>query len=529
MNAKKLVLVALCAMLVSCAKDVTVSNSESSVQELNAMSSENSFAKILSKAVSENENLRVFIKNQALRQFDKDFDVFYPYVKNMIVSGDDTFRDILCRYTSEEELAKIEQSCPKLNILVPDWSWINGDCFGVNNWDTSSDEVCVGCSQLGGSSFLYSDGDFCGNLQKGDIPSFPVLIIKSNERMVVKGVTTKGGELEYAFLSPEFDGSCVTTKSGGKWVNYDIDLVENPEMPDAFVAESKIDPKVIAAYNECKDTPEAAQRDYVYYGLTKENSTGKRNQYIKEYIACMRLDNADSYALYDDSGDIRFVPIEKDSEAYTNEELLKKIWTDGMLDFHFYISIASKDGKVSVSDKYVTLKFGDLFDVIKTHVSFRHKVTWGPGRKWIYRVDKDCFVPKWCNINVELPRWDVGYESSNMVISVVEYDASVKSTMTISNSYEFMNNFSSSVEYQSPQSTWGSVKVGFGYGLSSKSSRSCSTTIEIESGSDKLGDANVYYMEPIIVEPGIKNGVKGYRLNVFSTDYCKLMVLPSTL
>ena len=108
MNAKKLVLVALCAMLVSCAKEVTVSNSESSVQELNAMSSENSFAKILSKAVSENENLRVFIKNQALRQFDKDFDVFYPYVKNMIVSGDDTFRDILCRYTSEEELAKIE-------------------------------------------------------------------------------------------------------------------------------------------------------------------------------------------------------------------------------------------------------------------------------------------------------------------------------------------------------------------------------------------------------------------------------------
>ena len=73
MNAKKLVLVALCAMLVSCAKEVTVSNSESSVQELNAMSSENSFAKILSKAVSENENLRVFIKNQALRQFDKDF------------------------------------------------------------------------------------------------------------------------------------------------------------------------------------------------------------------------------------------------------------------------------------------------------------------------------------------------------------------------------------------------------------------------------------------------------------------------
>lgn len=47
MNAKKLVFVALCAMLVSCAKEVTVSNSESSIQELNAMPSENSFAKYI--------------------------------------------------------------------------------------------------------------------------------------------------------------------------------------------------------------------------------------------------------------------------------------------------------------------------------------------------------------------------------------------------------------------------------------------------------------------------------------------------
>ena len=46
MNTKQLVLVALC-MLVLCAKEVTVSNSESSVQELNVMSSEKSFAKYI--------------------------------------------------------------------------------------------------------------------------------------------------------------------------------------------------------------------------------------------------------------------------------------------------------------------------------------------------------------------------------------------------------------------------------------------------------------------------------------------------
>lgn len=39
------------------------------------------FSVILSRAVSSDENLRVFIKENALKQFDMDYDVFYPYVR----------------------------------------------------------------------------------------------------------------------------------------------------------------------------------------------------------------------------------------------------------------------------------------------------------------------------------------------------------------------------------------------------------------------------------------------------------------
>lgn len=39
------------------------------------------FAEILSKAVYNHAELRAFLKAQALKQFDNDYDVFYPLVK----------------------------------------------------------------------------------------------------------------------------------------------------------------------------------------------------------------------------------------------------------------------------------------------------------------------------------------------------------------------------------------------------------------------------------------------------------------
>lgn len=56
------------------------------------------FAKLLSKAVYNNIDIRRFLKDEAIRQFDRDYDVFYPLVKNKIVSNDKTFREILLSY-----------------------------------------------------------------------------------------------------------------------------------------------------------------------------------------------------------------------------------------------------------------------------------------------------------------------------------------------------------------------------------------------------------------------------------------------
>lgn len=83
------------------------------------------FAVILSRAVYENEDLRDFLKEEALKLYDNDQDVFYPLLKNKMINGSDSFRDILARYDEDGQLARIERDHPLLTILVPDWSWIS--------------------------------------------------------------------------------------------------------------------------------------------------------------------------------------------------------------------------------------------------------------------------------------------------------------------------------------------------------------------------------------------------------------------
>ena len=92
----------------------------SSLTEEQALSA---FAQTLSKAVFESEEIRVCLKNEALKQIDNDYDVFYPVVKDQILDNGKTFRETLLNYTDEKELLEIESRLPLLTIYVPDMRW----------------------------------------------------------------------------------------------------------------------------------------------------------------------------------------------------------------------------------------------------------------------------------------------------------------------------------------------------------------------------------------------------------------------
>lgn len=66
------------------------------------------FAKVLSKAVYNNKNVREFLKKESIRQFDKDYDILYASVKNETI-GDKTFRSILVENSSEDFIKLVEK------------------------------------------------------------------------------------------------------------------------------------------------------------------------------------------------------------------------------------------------------------------------------------------------------------------------------------------------------------------------------------------------------------------------------------
>lgn len=95
-------------------KDSLLSENEKAtaqIPELTTAEAQMKFAKLLSQAASNSVEVRKFLKNEATKQFDNDYDVFYPMVKNKIVTDGKSFKDILLSYCkTPNELTEIEQS-----------------------------------------------------------------------------------------------------------------------------------------------------------------------------------------------------------------------------------------------------------------------------------------------------------------------------------------------------------------------------------------------------------------------------------
>ena len=121
----------------------------------------------MSKAVSNSLDVRKFLKAEAVAQFDNDYDIFYPLVKNKIVYDNQSLRDILLSYCKDEnELVQIEQSLPLLNILVPDLSLFWD--FNAEKWNVDDKEVSVICRDDKDNT-LYENGENIGKMTTGDI------------------------------------------------------------------------------------------------------------------------------------------------------------------------------------------------------------------------------------------------------------------------------------------------------------------------------------------------------------------------
>lgn len=100
MKHKIILFAILCALLsISCMKEQGVMPEEARlVNVIDEDTALRNFSIALSKAICSEQPIREFIKKEALKQVDNDYDVFYPFVKNSQVDGSRSFRDVICQY-----------------------------------------------------------------------------------------------------------------------------------------------------------------------------------------------------------------------------------------------------------------------------------------------------------------------------------------------------------------------------------------------------------------------------------------------
>lgn len=515
--------------LYSCQKEIGTKENEQITEK--SFNAQEEFSIILSKALHENINLREFLKNEALKHFDKDNDVLYCKSKYELVDGRYTFEEVLKAYDENHFLEYIEAEMPLLNILVPDWSWADG--FSVNTWKIEDSDVSVAYRQDESGLSVYNNGKKEFFLENGQISDFPIIIVNQNERVKVR-VNTKSTTPSYEFVDSEFDGTqAVETKVTHQYYDRTFETEDYSNFVPATEIASDRSNSAVEAYTLFKNNPYASHRDYIYYGMTNDITAGKLNVHMTEYITKFRFGSLDSEFLFD-GDDFKNCPeFYARYVAINDDVLLNKFYYEGNLEVYFKILIGNASGTPTVIDKYKTVSFNDAFQLSKVHVDFKHK-TLVSDRKWVYTVDVKCFLPKWINADLQLPKWDISSQSTILNINVSEYDNETEEMSTVSLLNSFTDNFTTEAELEASgkfdikkiANIDASGKIKIGYGRTNKTETTTTTSTKVKKGSDDLGTALLYYTDPIILSQTTLNGKSGYRVKEINTGYVYMLVVP---
>lgn len=494
------------SLCMSCQKDIVV---ESSI-ESNQLKSEEEFASILSKALYENVDLRQFIHDEALKQFDKDYDVFYPWTKDKLVNNKDSFRDILVDCSSETAISSIEKEMPLLNILVPDWGWFGA--FSVNSWNVEDNDIVVSSGSSTTGHRLYHNGVFLGDLEHGLFPEYPVIIIKNNERMRISP-ETKSTSIRYEFADDNYNPG-IETKGREIVTSY---IFPSTSPGSNFVDLSSFSarcPESIAAWNEYGFDSYGAQRNYIYYNIPKGQSQGMaQNPKIRECVMAIRLNNMNCMER-GDSKDPKLNEItKKDSEYPTTEDIVNAIWSDGQLEIQLYATTV-KDGNVVVlNTNAIPVSGKDIFDISKIQVDFYHK-TWFANRKYVYIPDQDNLTPKWYYLPTPLSfnMWNPTESSSIIHIHAYEIDESIPKTVT--DTIKIKKGISASSKLGD--------KLGFDFDFGSTETTT-QYTYTINQGSDDLGETQINFNDYVV------RSISGNQceLQYYSTAQLDFIIVPA--
>lgn len=441
------------------------------------------FTKAFAKALA-NKELRELIKIEALKEFNNDYDVLFQDIKNKQIDGKSVISFISSFTEYESDLSSIINEIPLLTIHVPEIQ-----AFSARNWDVNTQIPIVTFlpydTKKGNRNLLAFDYEGKSLELESEVePNIPVLVIKENERLAVKGNqkstnVTSGYITEnssfykniddnnFYFIDKSYNNSPNEKSSSDKIreenSNKNGDL-KSTEATYSIWPWLLFDPTIQNAYTI--NSP--CQRDNTYYSIIPGSTTGAFKNNYGEFMTSFFVEN---YGALGYLGD----------------------WTEGNLDFVVKIFFIDGNSSMTTLTKNFSCHITDLY------------------------LDGSLKVYTFPN-PIEIVPFDLYRYGDTWKFSIYEYDAN--STYSEERTISLSSKVSGNV----------SVSTKWGLGVEGSRTKSNTTKYTINNTSDELGEGVMYYTDPVIVSffksIGWPNKTDWYKTKVVSTGQVNLFVQP---
>lgn len=485
-NFRKLSVLLTLLIVVSCYNDgldtmdssLLVGENNNELKDVSYLKSE--FSSALAKVLAENRGMRELIKEEALKQFDYDYDVLYMLVKDQKAGGNETLEELLLKYMNKDDLFSLIQEIPTLTIFVPS---LPEESFSAEIWDIEQ-EVPFVAYKNEENTVLYVDSEGVVNaFEYDEVPVFPIVVVKPSERVVLQNASTRssnsstvlqaGNGMNFVFGFNEFDN--VTSSKAKTRAS-----ASATEIPDPY--KKNYDAKRFADLNGIW------QRDYIYYNISTKDGNGVFQRNISECIYSIELlgDPSNMYRIIADQEDDPMHRDESIDPAFLRRHNIEGsvCWYKGNFEFIVKVYISNKQLSVNEIIKAISVKPDNLFGLQLQQNGRKPARIVGVSKLYKY------YLPE----PLPLFDWNIENYSASIKISIEESD----SQQTTQEAVETTNTFATNFEFNP---VFGEVvKVGAKLGGSASTTHKVSTTLTTYLNSDQLGDVIINFGDDVVIK-----------------------------
>lgn len=508
-NLKNLAFVLLLLTLNSCSDEESLTERQNNSTQ-NKISSKDEksilkekFAFSLMKTIKESQTLRNLIKDEALKMFNKDYEVLVYAIKDVSLESGKTFEQTINQNADTDfQLASLLRIEPTLTLLVPE---LPLESFSAKKWNSQSEIPAIAIRTNYTNEVPLITPDLKLEMMPGDVtPGFPVIVVKNNERVVSN---LENPNIRNLKTKTVFEKDWVIIKF---WTD-SFDNENNKENSSRLV--SSLDPVLVNAYNiydEQNPNLNGWQRDYIYYLIQPSTPNGPFIYDFQEHIRSFSMTGTPINAynkISDQTGD----PYFRDDHRINVSH-----WTSGFYEFKVRTIINAKNGVGNELINGFTVSPDQLF-LLEYEEYSTGTLFW---EKRYYRLTN--ISNRTVLVDIPLMNWDLDEYASSIKIEIEEVDLTTTTVITDTRTVKFATNFSI-------DATLGTkVKTGLKFGASLETTQTHTVQKTFTQGNDFLGEAIVNFADKVITGRHRTFGMNRWRTRDYITGsgYCQFSVEP---